>query len=309
MKKILQRLDAFWFIPLAPERLALLRIAGGAFVLWYLTNRLDLFSTLSQSDISMFAPVGAVWWLGSPLPDDLIRGFLYLTLSLNLAYLVGWKFRWTGPLFALSLLFLFSYRYSWSMIYHDMNALVLQVLVIGFVASADACSVDAWQYWRRHPEVASLGAHWRYGWPVRLVCTVTALTYLLSGIAKIKGELAWDWISGEALRSQVAIDALRKEMLGGSASPLFEWMYSHSEVFLVLGGGTLLLELGAPVALLHRRAGIIWSLLTWAMHWGIFFMMGILFRFQMSGMVFLPFFEVEKWWAHLRKQVFQPPAT
>ena len=56
----------------------------------------------------------------------------------------------------------------------------------------------------------------------------------------------------------------------------------------------MIIELGAPFALANRRAGMAWAALTWLMHWGIFFIMGIRFRYQMSGLIFLPFFDVEK---------------
>lgn len=297
MNKLTQSLTNYWFAPLAPQRLALIRIATGAFSLWYLLNRVSLFSNLSESGAAMFDPVGAVAWLQAPLPDSWVQAFFACTLALNLAYLIGWKFRQTGPLFALSLLVLFSYRNSWSMIYHDMNALVLQVLVLGFAASAGAYAWDARQSDHKHI------AHWRYGWPLKLVCAVTTLTYFVAGIAKVKSELGWGWATGESLRTQVAADTLRKEVLGGgSATPLFEWMYEHSWMFMIMGVATLILELGALLALTHRRAGMVWAVLTWLMHWGIFFVMGITFRFQLSGFIFLPFFDLEKIYPWLKKQ-------
>lgn len=297
MKNLSQRLSEWWFTPLAPQRLALLRIATGVFSLWYLLMRIHIFSNLSESGAAMFDPIGAVWWLRQPLPDVWIQLFLAITIALNVAYAAGWKFRFTGPAFALSLLLLFSYRNSWSMIYHDMNALVLQVLAIGFAASAGAYSADA-----RHSERAPL-AHWSYGWPIKLICTVTTFTYFVSGIAKINSDYGWAWAGGESLRSQVAIDTLRKEVLGGGlATPLFEWMYEHTWMFMIMGVVTLILELGAPLAMVHRRVGMVWAVLTWLMHWGIFFVMGITFRYQMLGFIFLPFFDIEQVLPWLRKR-------
>ena len=46
---------------------------------------------------------------------------------------------------------------------------------------------------------------------------------------------------------------------------------------------------------------MIWALVTWSMHWGIFFIMGIRFRYQMSGLIFLSFFDTEKAIPYLRK--------
>ena len=39
------------------------------------------------------------------------------------------------------------------------------------------------------------------------------------------------------------------------------------------------------------------------MHYGIFFTMGITFRYQMTGLVFLSFFEPEKWFTNVRNKI------
>lgn len=299
MKRILQTIENHWFSPVVPERLAILRIATGCFSLWYLIARFDMLQRLGRSEASLYEPVGLAKLLSTPMSPDLFNMLLWLTIGLNIAYIIGWKFRWTGPAFAVTLLFFMCYRNSWSMIYHNYNALIIHVFIIGFVAAADAISIDAWvskgSHWR-----AKMGANWRYGWAIKLISAGTIATYVLSGLAKIFGDLAWAWVSGSAMRSQVAVDALRKEMLGGTANPLFEWLYPHTEIFLVMGIGTMILELAAPLALFHKKIGVIWALLACSMHWGIYFIMGIDFPYHMSGFVFLSFFAVEKIWYKLQ---------
>ncbi len=311
MKDLLLKLEKFWFMPAPAERLAILRIASGGFSLWYLWTRFDMVQRIARSDSSMFEPVGLSNLLTEPLPPALFTALFSFGIALNIAYILGWKFKWTGPVFAILLLFLLSYRNSWSMIYHSRIALVLHVLVIGFVSAADAWSFDAW--WKKKKgSVANVVSHWRYGWPIKLVCAATVLTYFLSGVAKVLGELAWDWVTGDAMRSQVAIDTLRKQMLGEMSSPLFEWLYPHTELFLIMGITTFILELGAPLAMVNKRTGMIWAVLTWLMHWGIFFIMGIRFRYQMTGLIFLPFFDTEKavpWFKKLVSGRSKSPAT
>jgi predicted DCC family thiol-disulfide oxidoreductase YuxK len=298
MKKILQKLGQYWFSPMPAQRLALLRIASGAFTLWYFITRYGTMSDIARSDQSNYEPVGLANFLPGPLPPEVFMGIVWLTLVLGIAYLVGWKFRFTGLAFGIASLFVFSYRYSWSMIYHDNIAVVLHVLAIAISPAADAYSVDA-RLRRQDPVVP----HWRYGWPVRLLCAATALTYFVSGLAKVFGELAWEWIDGSAMRSQVAVDSLRKEMLGEHASPLFSWIYAHHELFLIMGIVTMIVELGAPFFIWNKYARMGWALLTWSMHWGIFFIMGITFRYQMSGLIFLSFFDVEKAGPWLRSKL------
>jgi predicted DCC family thiol-disulfide oxidoreductase YuxK len=298
MKTLISRLEQFWFTPMPATRLAILRIASGLFTLWYLVSRYELIQETVNSEKSMFEPVGLAAWLSQPLDPSLFLGIYWATIALNIAYIMGWKYRFSAIAFALANLFVFSYRYSWSMIYHDNIAVVLHVFVIALAPAADAYALDA----RRRPG-AFPDLHWQYGWPVRLLCAATLATYFLSGLAKIYGELAWAWIDGSAMRSQVAVDSLRKIVLGaGGATPLFEWIYPQAWLFLLMGIGTMVLELGAPFVLASRRLGVIWSLLTWLLHIGIFFVMGITFRYQMWGLIFLPFFDVEKLWPWLKSR-------
>jgi predicted DCC family thiol-disulfide oxidoreductase YuxK len=310
MKRLLQSLEQFWFSPMPAERLAILRLGSGGFSLWYLLSRYALISSTVQSDSSNFEPVGLAFWLTEPLPYAVFMGIYWATIALNIAYLLGWKFRFSGPFFAIASLFVFSYRYSWSMIYHDNIAVVLQVWVIAFAPAAAALSMDAY----RKKETAT--PHWHYGWPIRLLCAATLATYFLSGLAKVYGDLAWAWVDGSAMRSQVAVDALRKDVFGGEMNPFFEYLYPNTSLFLLMGLGTMVLELGAPLAILNRRLGMIWAGFTWLLHIGIYFVMGITFRYQMSGLIFLPFFDVEKLMPWLRQKfkrtshtVDQPAAT
>src|SRR5205085_627239 len=134
-------------------------------------------------------------------------------------------------------------------------------LVLGLMPSAETAAVSAsratggeQQARRRDPAGA-----WEYGWPIRLMCVVTALAYFVTGMAKVTGELGWSWVSGEALRSQVAADALRKEVLGDAGSSLFYIVYPQLWLFTCFGVMTLLVELGAPFALLMRLLRLLLS--------------------------------------------------
>jgi predicted DCC family thiol-disulfide oxidoreductase YuxK len=298
MNNLLQQLSRHWFTPMPAQRLALLRILSGGFMLWYFITRYESMMDIARSERSNFEPVGLAGILSAPLLPEVFMGIVWFTLALGVAYLLGWKYRFTGIAFGIMGLFVFSYRYSWSMIYHDNIAVVLHVLVIALSPAADAYSLDA-----RRKGGDAIALHWSYGWPVRLLCAATALTYFVSGLAKVFGELAWQWIDGSAMRSQVAVDSIRKEMLGESSTPLFSWIYAHSELFLIMGIVTMIVELGAPFALLSKRTRVAWAFLTWGMHWGIFFMMGITFRYQMSGLIFMPFFAVEKFIPWVRSKL------
>lgn len=115
----------------------------------------------------------------------------------------------------------------------------------------------------------------------------------MSGVAKVKGPLGWSWASGESLRSQIAADGLRKELLGSHAAPMGVRLYPYTALFRLLATGSLALELAAPLSLIDRRLARLWAVSAFGMHWGRA-VMGIKFRHQMSGVVFLPFFPTEQ---------------
>jgi hypothetical protein len=208
------------------------------------------------------------------------------------AFILGWRFNRTGPIYAALLLWVLCYRNSWSMIYHMDNLLLIQAVILGLTRSADALSVDA-LVGRSSGERASAGGssglHWEYGYPIMLLCAATAVTYVLSGVAKIASPAGLAWGLGETLRSQVAFDGLRKDLIAKGAEPMAFVLYGNMGLATILGGGTLILELGAPLALLNRRIGWLWALGAFTMHWGIYAVMGIVFWYHLSGLAFVPF--------------------
>jgi hypothetical protein len=309
MKNIPVALRNYWFAEAPAERLAMLRIIMGLYSLWYLLPRYTMFMEISQTSLRSFEPVGVAAWLLEPLPVPVFQFLLLATLSANIAFLLGWRYRITGPLFALLLLFILCYRNSWSMIFHSDNVMVFHALILGFTPAANAYSLDMRKGARQPGSwlfgTANTGG-WQYGWPIRLMCAVAAATYFLSGVAKLAGPTGLAWATGDVLRDQIAVDALRKIVLGSSASEAIYTLYNQSLLFMILGAGTLVIEIGAPFFLVNRRLSQVWAVLTFLMHWGIFVIMGITFRYQLSGALFAPYFEVEKipqWLAQYTKQI------
>src|SRR5262245_230787 len=283
MTPLSRKFHDFWFPEAPASRLALLRILVGVFCLGYLwVFRLSMYTTMAGTDPALFEPVGLAAALPEPLPPWVFHLCVIGTLVANVLFTIGWQHRFTGPAFGLLLLWMLCYRNSWSMIYHSDNLLVFFALILGFSPAAEALSMDALS--RSAPGRLPAGAattlpaegHWMFGWPIRLMAIVGVLTYFLCGIAKVAGPLGWSWPLGEPLRGQFAVDGLRKELLGpGLAPPLLFQLYDHLWVFTVLGMVTMVVELGAPLALFHGRLGRIWALTAWLMHWGIFFLMDI----------------------------------
>jgi len=302
VRRLLGVLDQFWFAEAPAARLSVLRILIGAFAFYLVGSHYEKWTKIGHTSPVLFQPVGVVAILDQPLPPVVCQGLIIATLVANVPFILGWCYRFTGPLFAALLWWISSYRNSWSMIYHSENLVVLHVLILALAPAADALSLDS----RRRGGGRArrdLAAGWQYGWPIRLICTVTVLCYLVTGVAKVMGPLGASWANGEALRSQVAADALRKEVLGDAGSPLFYVLYDEVWLFMILAVVTLVLELGAPVGLLNMRLARGWALSAFLMHWGVYFIMGIKFRYQLSGILFASFFDVERlvaWFTALR---------
>lgn len=282
-----------WFAPAPAARLAAVRIVVGGFSLWYLGRRVRMLRRLAATDRGEFQPVGPVRVLDRPLPVPVAHATTVATLATGAAFTLGWRHRVTGPAFSSLLLWTLSYRNSWSMVFHADNSLVLHALVAGVTPSADAWSLDALRG-RTSPAGGSLTGDRRYGWPLQLMTAASTATYALSGIAKLAGPLGRQWVSGDALRAQIAVDGVRKELGGERAMPAAYALYDKPVLFRLAAAGTVVLELGAPVALASRRLAPLVALALFGMHWGIRLIMGIKFRYPLSGAAFAPFLDLDR---------------
>ncbi len=293
MNLLLRSLGSRWFAPVPAARPAMLRIAIGLYAFWYLWNRREMLDTMTRNgDPNLYQPVGLTRLHGSRLPVPVVRGIEAATLVANVAFVAGWRHRLAGPVYSGLLFWLLSYRNSWSMIHHSDNVLVFHLLILGHTPSADTLSVDAWR--GDLPESRNPAGDWQYGWPLQLMNAITVATYFLAGIAKLKGPSGLEWASGEQLRRQIAVDALRKEVLGKPPAPMAYTLYRQDRLFRILALGSLAIETLAPLVVVDRRLARFWALNAWAMHWGILALMNITFRYQLSGLMYLSFFDIER---------------
>ena len=302
---LLDRAVQWWDTPAPAARLACLRIAVGGFAFAYLVVRARSMLSVTAFSAAEFRPVGVVSLLAAPLPAVWVYAIDFLALASGLAFVLGAGFGLVGPVFAALLLWVTSYRSSWGMIFHTDNLLVLHVLVLGVSPAADALSWDARRRARAAavtPSAAVSGPpteHARYGWAIRTMAILTAITYALAGVAKLKLS-GGAWLGGGLLRSHIAYDNLRKVELGSGLSALGVWFVKHPVVFAPLAVMTMLVELGAPLALLHRRVALVWCVAAWSFHIGVALLMSITFLYPLSGVAYLPLFRLERALARLR---------
>lgn len=281
-------LDRF-LMPATPAlRLATLRALVGTFGLIYLLVRLPHLLSYALTDVTRFVPVGPVSLLSSPLPPDLHRALVALTVVTSVTFWLGYRHRVLAPLHALLLTWVLSYTNSWGMILHTDNLYLAHVLVLACAPAADALALDA-------RGRAATAPHPRYGWAPRLMVAVAAAAYLLAGVAKLRNG-GLHFVEGDTLRNLVAFDNARKAELGDVYSPLGVLLLDHPRFFATMAIGSLLLELGAPLALI-RRVGRPWAVAMWAFHVGVLLLMAIGFVYPLTFVAFAACFDVERLWA------------
>ena len=203
--------------------------------------------------------------------------------------MVGFRFALSGRAFAALLLALTTYRNSWGMIFHTENLLTLHVLLLGASPAGARYSLDA----RRAGAQGRSTPDARFGWAVRAMSLCTVVAYVVAGIAKLKLS-GGTWLGGELLRAQIAYDNLRKLELGTQVSPLGPWLVRKPAIFPLLALLTLLVELGAPIALWKRRVALAWVAAAWSFHLGVLLLMSIAFVYQLTGVAYLSFLPLEE---------------
>ncbi len=279
------RAVAAYFAPAPAARLGTLRLLVGLFAWVYVTARFPYFLSLIGDVPDRFSPVGILTPLTSPIAPAWGVILLVATWVGAGLFTFGWWHRVVGPVFAVLLTVLLTYRSSFGMVFHTENLLVVHVWILGLTAAADAVVFRA----SRPP----LADHGRYGWPVRLLMAVTVASYLVAGVAKVKNG-GWAWVSGDVLMGHIAYDSLRKMQVGSLYSPVGAYLLRFSWIFGPLAIASLVLELGAPLFLVSKRTRLLWVAGVWAFHFGVWILMFIFFPYPLTGVGLASFFSVER---------------
>jgi hypothetical protein len=280
-------IDRYWFAPAPAARLGVVRALVGVFAAGYVIGRLPHSLSYAHFQSAQFAPVGIVrWLLDAPLPALVVQLLAIATALASIPFMLGWRFRITGPVFAALLTWTLSYNNSWGMIFHTENLMLLHVIILAVAPAAAAWSLDA----RRVG--APTEPDGRYGWALKLMAWVVVIAYVLAGVAKVRNA-GMGWVWGDDLRNYIAMDNMRKLLLGDSYSPIAASLLGYATVFKVLALATLALELGAPLALLSRKVAAAWAICIVGFHASVVLLMWIVFPYPLLGVAFLPFFHAE----------------
>lgn len=311
MSRWLAPFDRWWFPVIDPTRLAVIRVFTGVFSLWYLCRRGLWLKPFFRKSADLWDPIGLTTLLAGPLETDVVIGLGYATVVTGVMFTIGLWWRVVGPLFGVLLLFSVTYRNSWGMLFHTENTWVIHVLILGFTASADRLAVDPWIRQRFGAPILGLlgfvsgspAPHWRYGWPVKMLQLTVTLPYVVAAFAKVRGPAGWDWMYGENLRDQVGMNGIWYAMTQGRAEAITYYIYDYDWPWVGMALLTLVVEFGAPLALVHRRIGYAFVAIVLGLHYGIWIVMGIGFKYQVTGAAFVCFLEWERlggWVASIR---------
>jgi hypothetical protein len=282
-----------WFHEPAPaERLAALRMLVVGYVAVFLALQWSTLWTLDALPARQFEPVGVLWWMHAPMSATMLHVAMVCLALATVGALVGWRWRLTGPVFAALFAVVTTYNLSFGHVRHTEHVVLGHVVVLALSPAADV--------WALIPPRPGTGRRVgrgevdaRFGGAIKLMAIITVVSYTLAGIAKLRYG-GWDWLTGTALRNQVAYDNLRKALLGAPYSHLGGWAVGHGWLFAPMAIGSLAVELGAVVALFGGRLRTGWVTAAWVFHVGVVALMWIVFPYQLSGVAYAPLMHPER---------------
>ena len=100
-------------------------------------------------------------------------------------------------------------------------------------------------------------------------------------------------MTGDVLQNWIAVDNLRKLLFQDLYSPIGGWLSSIGWLWPPVALLTIVIELGAPLALTTGRVRTAWLIGAWGFHLGVVVVMAISFPYQLLGVAYAAFLPVE----------------
>jgi hypothetical protein len=265
--------DRFWFAPQPPHTLALVRILGGAMLLYtHAVWSLDLTAFLGPS--SWLTPATAGLLSQPPGGQSYAWSYLYYVESPALLWplhigalavfamlTVGWYTRVVSVL-AFVITLAYCHRLTGALFGLDqVNVLIATYLMLG--PAGAVWSVDRWRAARRgrvQPPRPSVGANIA----IRLMQLHMCVIYLFGGIGKMQGELWWN---GSALWYALSLKDYQ--------SLDMTWTVHFPAVLALLTHITLFWEVFYPVLIWPKLTRPVFLTMAVLVHLGIGMCMGM----------------------------------
>lgn len=257
--------EQFWFAPASPVNLAVCRILFfGAFAWWY-----------RHLDLRPWTDVDQVFWMPLPL-------FEWLKLGVLPAVWLGWlQASWKAALWCACLglatrlstalsavlgLYVLGLPHNFGKVHHLDTLVVLLTAILAVARCGDAWSLDRFlARWRGRQAPATPSGE--YVWPVRLVQTLMALVFFGAGASKLRhAGLSWIFSNNMAM------------ILLPFDHPWLAWTAQVPWLCRLIAGWTIVIETGAPLALINRLARWVFIPSLWLMQLSILLLMNIKFE-------------------------------
>jgi hypothetical protein len=274
LQAVAQGWDQFWFAAAAPHSLALIRILGGAMLLYtHLVWALDLNAFLGpQSWVSQEANQvltggggggdytwSYLWYLESPgalWTAHIAALFVFAALTVGFCTRVSAVLAWIATL-------AYCHRLQGALFGLDqVNAMIAMYLVVG--PSGAVYSVDAWWRSRRQRVEAGSLDSVSANVAIRLIQVHLSIVYLFGGISKLKGTSWWD---GSAVWFAVA----NYEYQSLDMTWLAHWPW----LIALLSHATVFWETFYPVLVWPRLTRPVMLAMAVAVHGGIALCLGM----------------------------------
>lgn len=274
----------------ATVRLARVRLLVFGYTAAWLAVRFGYVLDVTRLPDRRFAPIGVLAGAGSVPPVPVVAGWAAVTLVAAVAAAAGRRLRVSAPVAAVGMLGVATLTSSFGQIFHTEHLLVVHLLVLAAHAVL----------------TRPADADWDARWALGTLQAVTAATYVVAGVAKLRMS-GVGWVTDDVLRVWVAVDNLRKLLLADPYSPVGGWLAGVAVVWPVIAVLTLAVELGAPVAAVAAwrglgrggpwaaRLAVGWAVGAWAFHVGVLALMAIGFPYQLWGVAYAAFVPLERW--------------
>lgn len=270
-----------WFAPVPRRRYDLVRMLTFGYAIAWLLIRFRYIDDVARLPSVRFAPVGVLAPLDVPPARWLVLVVWVATVAACVLAATGRWIRAAAPVGAAGVWFVATLTSSFGQVFHTEHLLVIHLGVLGVAALVERPSSEP------------------SGWPLNLMMAVVVVTYVDAGIAKLRWS-GVEWLTGDVLRNWVAVDNLRKWQVDDLYSPIGGWLAGVAWVWFPIAVVTLVVELGAPAALLATRVRYVWITMAWGFHVGIFVLMAISFPYQLLGVAYAAFLPLEAWEQMLR---------
>lgn len=250
-----------WFRPADPLGVVAVRVLAGGNALWLVLSRPDLPGVLAwpREVLTSDASLSSLRFFVLLLPVTVER-FLYVLLHGALvATILGIHPRLLSGLSAVLLYHFAPFEHlmaSGQLWFQGLTLPLLMLFVVAFAA----------------PARPGMPPSWEYRWPLASAQFLLATQYFLAGTAKLV-QVGPVWLSGDNFAQLLLIQASRQTIvtpwaLTLAGSPIACWSVAI---------GTVVLELLWPLALVSRRAALLFVPVSIIGHVGIIGTFGLVF--------------------------------